>query len=219
MSFDILAPHYRWMEWLSAGGKLQRCRTAFLDVIPAPRRVLFLGEGNGRCLSALLRRYPGAHCTCVDASTSMLERARRRVRALDLSGGEVNFIHADITTWPVPEGEFDLLVTHFFLDCFPAEGLAVVVPRLARAAAPAARWLLADFCEPARGLAKWRARAILWTMYRFFRVVTRLPARALVPPDPYLAASGFHLRERRTFDWGLLHSDWWELPAIGRKDE
>src|SRR5439155_22241467 len=34
MSFDTLAPHYRWMEFILAGKKLQRCRTAFLDEIP-----------------------------------------------------------------------------------------------------------------------------------------------------------------------------------------
>ncbi|HXC98086.1 MAG TPA: hypothetical protein VN048_02010, partial [Verrucomicrobiae bacterium] len=35
--FDLLAPHYRWMEWLLAGPKLHRCRTAFLPAIPPPR--------------------------------------------------------------------------------------------------------------------------------------------------------------------------------------
>jgi hypothetical protein len=46
-------------------------------------------------------------------------------------------------------------------------------------------------------------------MYLFFRSVTRLPAGWLTPPDGLLMASGFVLRERRLFDWGLLHSDLW----------
>jgi len=56
---------------------------------------------------------------------------------------------------------------------------------------------------------RWRARLILWSMYRFFRVATRLPARRLTAPDPFLAEAGFALQARRVFEWGLLHSDCW----------
>jgi len=210
MSFDRLAPHYRWMEWLLAGGKLQRCRTAFLREIPAPRRVLMLGEGNGRCLAELLRAHPSADVTCVDASARMLECARSRVRANGLGDARITFIHADALHWQPPAPEFDLLVTHFFLDCFRADQLAALVPRLAAAATQDARWLLADFSEPSSGFGKWRARWILRAMYFFFRRATRLPATRLTPPDAFLRASGFALRKRRFADWGLMHSDRWE---------
>ena len=45
--FDRLAPHYGWMERLLAGRKLQRCRAAFLQTIPAPRRALVAGPAAG----------------------------------------------------------------------------------------------------------------------------------------------------------------------------
>ena len=213
MSFDRLAPHYRWMEWLLAGGKLQRCRTAFIRDIPAPRNVLMLGEGNGRCLVELLRAFPAAHFTCVDASARMLACARARVKAHGLRDAAIEFIQADALNWQPPAAQFDLLVTHFFLDCFRAEHLAVLVPRLAAAAAPEARWLLADFCEPPSGFAKWRARWILRAMYFFFRRATRLAAVRLTPPDAFLQHSGFTLRERRPSDWGLLRADLWQRAA------
>jgi hypothetical protein len=85
------------------------------------------------------------------------------------------------------------------------------LPSLAAAAAPEARWLLADFQEPAAGFAKWRARAILEVMYLFFRWAAALPASELTAPDSLLAQCGFKLRERRIFEWGLLHSDLWVL--------
>ena len=210
MSFDLLAPHYRWMEWLLAGKKLQRCRTAFVHAIPKPRRVLMLGEGNGRCLVELLRTYPEARFTCVDASRRMLDRARARVRAHGLGDESIEFIHADVTGWQAPPEKFDLLVTHFFLDCFRADQLAQIVPCLAAVATPDARWLLADFREPASGIAKWRARGILRAMYFFFQRATGLPASRLTPPDAFLQQSGFVLRERTLSEWGLLHSDLWE---------
>jgi len=210
MSFDLLAPHYRWMEWLLAGQKLQRCRTAFVQAIPSPQRVLMLGEGNGRCLVELLRAYPEAHFVCVDASRRMLDRARARVRAYGLNDERIEFVHADVSEWQAPPGNFDLVVTHFFLDCFRSDQLAHVIPRISTAAAPGARWLLADFREPASGVAKWRARGILRAMYFFFQRATRLPASRLTPPDAFLQENGFVLRKRSVFEWGLLHSDLWQ---------
>src|SRR5215207_7803568 len=169
MTFDRLAPHYRWMEWILAGSKLQRCRTAFLPHIRPPRHALLLGEGNGRFLVELLRAHPRGRVLCVDASAPMLESARARLRPHRLSDDRVEFLHADLLKWPAPTESFDLLVSHFFLDCLRPEQLAQLVPRLAMACSPDARWLLADFCEPPAGAAKWRARFILRAMYLFFR--------------------------------------------------
>src|ERR1044071_8046631 len=79
MSFDALAPHYRWMEFMLAGEKLQRCRTAFLNEIRGAWNILLLGEGPGRCLLECVRRFANARITCVDASGPMLTQARRRL--------------------------------------------------------------------------------------------------------------------------------------------
>jgi ubiquinone/menaquinone biosynthesis C-methylase UbiE len=209
--FDRLAPHYRWMEWVLAGPKLQRCRTAFLPAIPAPRNVLLLGEGNGRFLAELMRRHPTARFTCVDASGGMLERARGRLRRNGLEGTNVSFVHADFLDWPAPPEQFDLIVTHFFLDCFTAEQLGRMLPRIAAVSAPGAHWLIADFRQPESGWAHWRAKLIIRSMYLFFQCATRLPAGELEPVDPLLTRHGFALRQRRLAEWGLLHSDWWEL--------
>jgi ubiquinone/menaquinone biosynthesis C-methylase UbiE len=209
MSFDLLAPHYRWMEWVLAGGKLQRCRTAFLASVPAPRRALLLGEGNGRFLVELLRMHPGVDVVCVDSSRKMLECARSRLQRSGLDGNSVEFVQANILEWSTKAGQFDLIVSHFFLDCFRPEQLLVIMERLSAVAAPDAQWLLADFREPAAGWAKWRARLILQAMYLYFRRFTKLPAARLTAPDQLLEQHGFVLNQRRLFEWGLLHSDWW----------
>jgi hypothetical protein len=112
--------------------------------------------------------------------------------------------------WSPPSERFDLIVTNFFFDCFRAEQLAALVPRLASAATDDACWLISDFQIPPRGLARWRARWIVAAMYGFFRFATRLPARNITPVDPWLRASGFQLRERRVSEWGLLHTDLWQ---------
>ncbi|MEO6752515.1 MAG: class I SAM-dependent methyltransferase [Chthoniobacteraceae bacterium] len=212
MSFDRLAPHYRWMEAVLAGRKLQRCRVAWLDEVRDCRRVLIVGVGPGRFLESALHEMRAAEFVCVDASAAMLDRARAAAERTGQSA-RVRFIHASLPEWEPECADFDLIVTHFFLDCFPEPTLSQVVARLAAAAKPDAHWLLADFQIPARGVARLRARVVLALAYAFFRITTRLPAKRLVAPDDALQRSGFRLRHRRITDWGLLHSDVWTRTA------
>lgn len=204
MSFDRLAPFYRMMEGLAAGGKMQRRRLAFLAEIPVPRNVLLAGEGHGRFLPECVRRFPEARIVVVDSSEKMLEIARREV-----ASERVGFVRADLLEWDGPRGQFDLIVTHFFLDCFPPDELAKVVGKLGELAAPAADWLVADFEIAPAGPARWRGRLIVAALYRFFRIVTGLKADALVPPDGDLEKAGFTRHRREVREWNLLKSEWW----------
>jgi hypothetical protein len=79
----------------------------------------------------------------------------------------------------------------------------------AAAAKPQAVWLLADFNVPATGVFRYRAKLIHLMMYTFFRATSRVPARALAPPDEVLLSHGFRLKGRIITEWGLLHSDRW----------
>ncbi len=209
MGFDFLAPHYLWIERLCAGGKLQRCRTAFLNLIPTPSSVLILGEGNGRFLTAFCRRFPEADVMCVDASAKMLDLARLRLIREGLDATRVNFVQADVLDWSPPREAFDLVVTHFFFDCFTADQLRQLLPLIASAGKPQAQWLMADFKLADAGLKRLRSRVIIAILYAFFRLTTGLAASAITPLDPILLASRFTLKQRSESDWGLLHSDWW----------
>jgi ubiquinone/menaquinone biosynthesis C-methylase UbiE len=209
MNFDILAPHYRWMECVLAGGKLQRCRTQFLDKISPPKHALLVGEGHGRFIVEFLKRFPQTHVVCHDASEKMLAEAKRAIEAAGLKSNTVTFARADVFDWQPPSRKFELIVTNFFLDCFTPAQIEVVVQKLASAAEEKCDWLLADFCEPASGWRKWRAHCILASMYLFFRFATKLPATHLAPPDDAVQKNGFVLANRVSYDWGLLHADVW----------
>jgi len=188
----------------TAGEKLQRCRVAFLREISVPRKILIAGEGHGRFLPVCAEVFPNAGIVVVDSSAKMLEIAGGKVES-----ARIEFVHADFLEWVGPSGEFDLIVTNFFLDCFREEELAVVVRKLGDLAAPQADWLLADFEIAPDGLARWRSWVIVAVLYRFFRIMTGLRAKALVPPEPHLKEMGFALHHRKTHEWGLLKSEWW----------
>lgn len=211
--FDPLAPYYSTMEKMLAGPRLQRCRLTWLDELAGAERILIAGLGHGPILPELFARNPRARVTCVDASAGMLAVAEQRARDAGLDLSRLTFVHARLPAWrPVP-GNYDAIVTNFFLDCFPSEELPAVVGRLAGAATPAARWVVADFAVPPRGLARLRARLVHALMYAFFRIVTGLRARGVTPPDDLLASQGFALAGRRTSEWGLLHADLWTRPG------
>jgi ubiquinone/menaquinone biosynthesis C-methylase UbiE len=205
VSFDLIAPHYRWLESIPFGHRLQAARIAFLDQVGTPKRALIVGEGDGRFLEVLLRKHPAIIVDCVDASARMLELARERVH--DVS--RVQFLHEDLMAWSPRENVYDLIVTHFFLDCFAGDEIAIVVAKLARVAMSDAVWLLADFSIPSRGIAKVHAQLWLRAMYRFFRLTTRINGRELIDPSEFLRAHGFHLHARRIQRLGLVKSELW----------
>lgn len=213
MSFDRLAPHYRWMETLLAGRVLQRCRTHWLGEVPSPRHALLAGEGPGRMLDACAAAWPDCEFTVLDSSYGMLDQARQRSARVSKSV-PVNFIAADAREWSGPLGRFDVVVTNFFLDCFAPGDLNRVVGNLSAVAAPNATWLVSDFRLPAPGWRRWRAKFVLSLAYGFFRVATDISARRITPPDEVLRAAGFVLQRRESFNFGLLYADSWQRPAL-----
>ena len=212
MSFDSIAPFYRWLETIAFGNSLQSARIAFLDQIGAPKRVLIVGEGNGRFLDALLQKYPALKIDCVDASARMLRLASKVARD---NSAQVQFLQKDVLTSSPEVNAYDLIVTHFFLDCFNESELAKVVAELSKAATQNAIWLLADFSIPSGALRKTHAQIWLWAMHRFFRAVAGISARELIDPSPFLEARGFSRLKQKQWRAGLLKSELWERSLAG----
>jgi ubiquinone/menaquinone biosynthesis C-methylase UbiE len=210
VSFDAVAPWYRALETIAFGNALQRCRVACLAEVRSPRRALIVGEGDGRFLCELVRLHPDLDVDCVDASERMLSCAQKRVeRELPGRVDRVQFLKRDITSWAAPENHYDLVVTHFVLDCFPASELAGVIKNLARSTKSGAVWLLADFRLPDRGFARLRARLWLAAMYQFFRLTARIQASELIDPTPLMQSEGFALSRQHLFRRGMLKSELW----------
>jgi len=205
MNFDTLAPHYRNLETALVGNILQGCRTAFLDEIRNCRRALGLGEGPGRFLVELLGNDLRVEVTCVEHSRRMNQETQSRLSESDYR--RVRFEQADALTWQPRGKRFDLIATHFFLDCFSVDQVKALVAKAAASLKPDARWLLADFRMPERGWRRWRAHVLLTIMYRFFRIATGWSAERLTPPARFLEASGFRLAARWLTNFDFARSD------------
>jgi ubiquinone/menaquinone biosynthesis C-methylase UbiE len=166
--------------------------------VKCARRALVLGDGDGRFTAALLRQGGEVSVDYVDLSARMLELARERAGT-----GRVIYHHANALTLPLPKGEYDLIVSHFFFDCFEEPEARMLVERVTQAAQPAAQWLVSEFCEP-----RW-ARFFVRGLYLFFRITTGLKTRRLIDHRPLLAENGFRLVQEETSRFGLLVSERW----------
>jgi len=205
MSFDRVARGYRLLERIVFGGALQGARVAQLDKIEPCERVLLLGDGDGRFLEVLLEKMPGAHVDVVEASAKMISIARNRTAGL----GDVRFHQMGIEDF-VPDGEYDLAVSHFFLDCFDRDGIDSVIRSVLRCLVADGDWLIADFQIPETGgWKRLRARFLLRAMYLFFRIVAGLSAQKLVDPDKLLTERGFKLQARKLLNQDFVRSDRW----------
>lgn len=224
MSFDRVAGSYRILERLAFANALQRARTALIAETHTSKHALVVGEGDGRFVTELMRVNRSIEIDCVDASGKMLALAQKRVFAIprtqrDFTSADkgdrsrVQFHHADILGWSLPRARYDLIVTHFFLDCFDHEQLPTVIAKLERAAAPNAKWLIADFRIPSDGIAKVHAKIWLRVMYSFFALSARLRVAELVDPSPILESVGFQLHGQIFSRFGLIKSQLWQRAA------
>jgi ubiquinone/menaquinone biosynthesis C-methylase UbiE len=201
---DPIARVYRWFEYAAFGRELERRRFRFLAETRDARRALVLGDGDGRFLARLLGNAPDVRVELVDSSKVMLDLARYRA-----GSPRVTYHHSDARTLALPRSQFDLIVTHFFLDCFDEDDLRRLVHGVSGAAQPGAMWVISEFRQPASG---WRAAwAWLWlrVLYFFFGVATGLKVRRLTDHRPLLDACGFQLEQVEEVWFGLLASEVW----------
>jgi SAM-dependent methyltransferase len=203
--FDRVATWYQPLEYLAFGRTLERARGHALPRLAACRDVVVLGDGDGRGLTALLRAAPQAQVRCVESSRAMIALATRRLAAAGLLD-RVSFEARDVRDAEFPIGSCDAVVTTFFLDCFSPADVVALAARLSRSLRAGGLWLFADFAIPSRGLARWRARAIVRGLYAFFRWRTGLDVSALPPSETIIGRTGLRAIDVREYEHGLIRS-------------
>ena len=208
--FNRLAGIYCWMELFTFGPWLERCRCAFLDEMRESSMGLVLGDGDGRFTARLLRANAEIKIGAVDASDRMLFELRRRASENVV---RVQTHCADAREWEAAEGGYDLVVSHFFLDCLTTDEVKELAARVKRAMSAGAVWVVSDFAMP-EGWRGWLlARPLLWVLYRAFGLLTGLRVKTLPNHRNALTGGGFRLERQRSFLGGILVSELWQVEA------
>jgi trans-aconitate methyltransferase len=215
-NFNSLAHLYRWLEYLSFGPFLWRCRIHFLPQLTHCRRALILGDGDGRFTARLLRANSNIEITAIDASPRMIEALQQ---AAAPHQDRLTTQVADIRTWqPTQPNRYDLIVTHFFLDCLNTGEIADLTSRLTPYLAPNALWLVSEFAVPPTHYGRTIAAPLVAFLYRAFRLITNLRLKSLPDHSQALAAAGWTLRilqAQHTHLNGLLISQLWQHQPLG----
>ena len=182
--FDKLAPWYHFLETISFGNQLQQCRISQLAELNAVKNVLILGDGNGRFLESLLKSTNNSEIESLDISRNMIELANTRITSLPNSS-KVIFIHSDVFDWDFPKFKYDLVVTNFFLDCFTYPELTNLIEKVSLSLKPEGKLIYGDFNVPNSFCKKTLTSLLLFGMYLFFRIFTRISANSLLTLHPY----------------------------------
>jgi SAM-dependent methyltransferase len=206
-NFNHLAGIYRWLEYLTFGPFLWRCRIHFLPELAHCRRALVLGDGDGRFTAHLLHENSHLEVTAVDGSPRMIQSLQR---ASARHASRLTTEVADLRIWkPADLAEYDLVVTHFFLDCLTSREVRDLAARLAPAIVPNALWLVSEFSIPPTVFGRTVAAPLVWLLYRAFRLITNLRQRSLPDHRAALAERSWSLQSEDKHLKGLLLSQLW----------
>lgn len=212
MNCDWLAPYYESLEHLSFGSFLEERRFAFLGETKQSERALECGGGDGRFLARLLSLNNKVQVDFVDSSPKMTELAERRVSRMGSSFRKrVRFFIGDVREFEPHSAGYDLIVTHFFLDCFDDKELGEVVARIASWQKADGRWMVSEFCEGQGKIRHLWTRAIIRSLYVAFLFTTGLRVKRLPDYRAALGKRGFFARFEGSALGGLLHSSLWEI--------
>ena len=207
-NFDAIARVYRVIEYLSFGPLLERCRVRFLADCAHSRRALVLGDGDGRFTARLLAANPNIHVDAVDLSPAMLRLLQRR--AVRVRGeARLQTLRADLRDF-TPVGEYDLVVSHFSLDCFTERELDAMVACILPHLTPRATWLVSEFAIPRKGWRSAAARALIRALYFAFEKLTHLEIHSLPDYARVLTTHDFSLKRRIPSAGGLLVAETWQ---------
>jgi ubiquinone/menaquinone biosynthesis C-methylase UbiE len=204
--FNHIARVYRWMEWLTFGPFLQRCRCAFLSRFGQSRNALVLGDGDGRFTARLLRANTTVMVDTIDASESMLRQLATRTPA-----HRVRIHIADARTFRPLRYNYDLIATHFFLDCLTEAEVRNLAYRLRNHVGTDVVWVISEFAIPSNFYEQVIARLLISALYRAFGLLTNLGIRQLPNYRVALSQSNWSLVHERKWLGGLLVSELWRF--------
>jgi ubiquinone/menaquinone biosynthesis C-methylase UbiE len=196
-NFNAVASFYDRLAEMVFGGAIKRAQTAYLETISPGANVLILGGGTGWILMELFAINPTCKVWYIDASSRMIDLAKRTVQD---SKHHVIFIHGTEDSIP-PAGSIDVVITNFYLDLFPPASCDKVIQKISTAMHAKSIWLIADFDDTT-----WWHGVILRVMYIFFRMTTGIEASSLCNWRKLMERNGFQVKESTEFFRGFIKS-------------
>lgn len=197
--FSRLSKLYDLLGLLVFQGSLHKSQIYFLEKLPEAENVLILGGGTGKFLADLVKSGKAKKITYVDISPGMIARAEAKVEKLNAC---VEFICGGADS--IPAGRYDLICTHYFLDCFDETELKELSGLLKSHLTENGVWHFTDFYLDEK--ASFFRTGLLSFLYFFFRLTCGLKVKELADFRKIFSEAGLKLKEEEFFRKGLLRT-------------
>jgi len=198
-SFDFVAPVYDFLAYIVYGRNLIRAKKAFIHLVPSNANLLLMGGGTGNILNYLLEKNPSVTVDFVEPSRAMIRIAQKNLEQRFRS--KVNFICGDHRAIP-PDKMYDAVTSFFVIDCFQQHEALEFARTITGPLKENGWWLFADFFYTPSMF----RRALIWFMYRFFRLVAGISARQLPDYNQLFKQLNFTEKYQEPFLGGLIRS-------------
>lgn len=194
-NFNLIAGFYDLLARMVFGGAIRRAQMHFIRSLPSEGRVLLIGGGTGWFAEELLRSS-AITITSVESSAAMTARAKKRLARFQ---GRIEHVCEPFEMVALNSG-YDVVITNFFLDLFTEVNLTRVVDRIVTLMRPGAIWIITDFTKGG----PWWQKAMLYVMYRFFRVTAGIETLRLPAWERLAAQAGYSKCDEKMFYAGFI---------------
>ncbi len=192
MSFNRVAPFYDLLARLIFGKAIRKAQVEYLNRISSNDKVLILGGGTGWILDEI-RKHGTPEIIYVDISEKMISRSKKR----GYPENKVTFITG--SHHEIPEGDYDVILTFFFLDMFNQSDVTRIVHEFREKLKSGGLWLVADFNEEIQRRGNKVKKALLKFMYWFFRLTCNIEANRLAEFRQTFEKQNLKLQETKLF--------------------
>ena len=190
-NYNNSAWFYDKLSYIVYGGAVINAQVYLLQFIPVNSNMLIVGGGTGWVLEEIAQIHPsGLHITYVEVASDMMALSKQR----NVGDNEVVFINDAIENITLP-GNFDVVITPFLFDNFTEQTLKIVFDHIHNLLKPGGIWLNADF----QITGKWWQKALLKTMYFFFKLLCSVEASKLPDVEKQFEGNGYHEIAGKTF--------------------
>jgi ubiquinone/menaquinone biosynthesis C-methylase UbiE len=202
--FDRITSVYDVMACICSFNRINKSQLAFLSQLSTQKTGLILGGGTGFFLQKVLEENQEIEITYVDASSKMIEFARKRIeKNLPHDLNRVNFICKGVEDleWQT----FDLIVCNYLLDLFDNLYVKVLTQKFKLHLKPNGLLYVTDFhVSETNSFLKWSTQIGLKVLYTFFRWTTNLQTKELPNTDRLLKEESFQVIDSKDFLGGIL---------------
>jgi ubiquinone/menaquinone biosynthesis C-methylase UbiE len=216
MNFDLIAKHYNWMEKIIFRSDLEKVRSMNLALIKNAKAILLLGDGDGRFLEQVSLMGTDAFIVSVDSSAKMIDLSKRK---LEKSALNVEFNCTKIEDFqPIESFKPDLIIAHFFLDCFTHDEVKLIIDRVSEWAAVNAKFVISDFSITKKtSFNRIYQKMLTSIMISFFRLFCGISTRFLPNIPKIMTSQGWNCLSQESLKSEFINSWVWQIEGYAKR--